>query len=91
MGTLKRYTKAVDGTIPVPALLYPDEEILASQDWVGIYEGWVYSNNPAQNCCGSDAGLILKDTHDVDYLAGIRRLRSTRPVPCMRLPIVSST
>ncbi|OAX38083.1 hypothetical protein K503DRAFT_741756 [Rhizopogon vinicolor AM-OR11-026] len=35
---LRRYTTSVDGTIPVPALLYGDEELLASQDGVGIYD-----------------------------------------------------
>ncbi|GJE95592.1 EAP30/Vps36 family-domain-containing protein [Phanerochaete sordida] len=39
MSALKRYTKPVDGTIPVPALLYQDEDLLASQDGVGIYDG----------------------------------------------------
>ena len=39
MSVLKRYTKSVDGTIPVPALLYEDEDLLASQDGVGIYDG----------------------------------------------------
>ena len=41
MGCLKRYTKPVDGTIPIPALLYDDEDLLASQDGLGIYDGWV--------------------------------------------------
>lgn len=36
---LRRYTATIDGTIPVPALLYDDEELLASQDGVGIYDG----------------------------------------------------
>lgn len=36
---LRRYTASIDGTIPVPALLYDDEELLASQDGVGIYDG----------------------------------------------------
>ncbi|KAG1751759.1 EAP30/Vps36 family-domain-containing protein [Suillus lakei] len=36
---LRRYTASIDGTIPVPALLYDDEELLASQDSVGIYDG----------------------------------------------------
>jgi len=36
---LRRYTRPVDGTIPVQALLYHDEELLASQDTVGIYDG----------------------------------------------------
>lgn len=39
MSVLKRYTKSVDGTIPVQALLYDDEDLLASQDGVGIYDG----------------------------------------------------
>jgi hypothetical protein len=38
---LRRYTSSVDGTIPVLALLYGDEELLASQDGVGIYDGCV--------------------------------------------------
>lgn len=40
---LQRYTRAVDGTIPVPALLYDDEELLANQDNTGIYDGYVTS------------------------------------------------
>ena len=38
---LRRCTKPIDGTIPVPALLYDDEEELASQDHVGLYDGYV--------------------------------------------------
>ncbi|KAJ7601238.1 EAP30/Vps36 family-domain-containing protein [Mycena floridula] len=37
--SLRRFTTAVDGTIPIQALLYDDEELLASQDGVGIYIG----------------------------------------------------
>lgn len=29
----------LDGSIPVPALLYPDETLLADQDGVGLYDG----------------------------------------------------
>ena len=36
---LRRYTISVDGSIPVQALLYDDEELLTSQDGVGIYDG----------------------------------------------------
>lgn len=36
---LRRCTRPVDGTIPVYALLYDDEELLASQENVGIYDG----------------------------------------------------
>lgn len=39
---LRRYTKVVDGTIPVRALLYNDEEIHANQDGIGIYDGYVH-------------------------------------------------
>ena len=38
---LQKYTRSVDGTIPVVALLYNDEESYASQDGVGIYDGYV--------------------------------------------------
>ncbi|OBZ74947.1 Vacuolar protein-sorting-associated protein 36 [Grifola frondosa] len=37
--SLKRYTQKVDGTIPIQALLYEDEVLLASQEGVGIYDG----------------------------------------------------
>ena len=36
---LQKYSRFVDGTIPVAALLYDDEENYASQDGVGIYDG----------------------------------------------------
>ncbi|KAJ3716282.1 vacuolar protein sorting-associated protein 36 [Lentinula guzmanii] len=36
---LQKFSKTVDGTIPVQALLYNDEELIASQDGVGIYDG----------------------------------------------------
>ena len=36
---LPKFTRTVDGTIPVPALLYHDEETYAEQDTVGIYDG----------------------------------------------------
>jgi hypothetical protein len=39
---LRRYARSVDGTIPAQALLYNDEEIHASQDGVGIYDGYVH-------------------------------------------------
>lgn len=38
---LNRYSRTVDGSIPVPALLYDDERLLASQDGVGLYDGYV--------------------------------------------------
>jgi hypothetical protein len=36
---IQTYGRPVDGTIPVPALLYDDEDLVASQDSVGIYSG----------------------------------------------------
>jgi hypothetical protein len=36
---LQKYSRFVDGTIPVAALLYDDEENYANQDGVGIYDG----------------------------------------------------
>ncbi|KAJ3759099.1 EAP30/Vps36 family-domain-containing protein [Lentinula raphanica] len=36
---LQKYSKSVDGTIPIQALLYDDEELISSQDGVGIYDG----------------------------------------------------
>jgi ESCRT-II complex subunit VPS36 len=41
--SIPRFTSTVDGTIPVPALLHDDEELLASQENVGIYDGYVLS------------------------------------------------
>ena len=38
---LRRYTVSVDGSIPIQALLYNDEELLTSEDGVGIYDGYV--------------------------------------------------
>jgi ESCRT-II complex subunit VPS36 len=43
---LRRYTRSVDGTIPVHALLYNDEQLLASQENVGIYDGYVRPTHP---------------------------------------------
>ena len=36
---LKSYTRPIDGTIPVQALLYDDEQLLGSQEGAGIYDG----------------------------------------------------
>jgi ESCRT-II complex subunit VPS36 len=41
--SIRRFTQPVDGTIPVHALLYDDEELLVSQDNVGIYDGYVHT------------------------------------------------
>lgn len=42
---LKRYTKSIDSTIPIPALLYTDERLFSSQNGVGIYDGQQKSPN----------------------------------------------
>jgi ESCRT-II complex subunit VPS36 len=48
--TLQVCSKPIDGSIPVQALLFEDEQLMASQDGIGIYEGYV------QNfvCVGGD-------------------------------------
>jgi ESCRT-II complex subunit VPS36 len=42
---LQRYTLPVDGTIPVQALLYTDEQLYVTQEGVGIYDGYVFCKN----------------------------------------------
>lgn len=39
MSAIVRFTRPVDGSIPVPALLYDDEQLLSNQDGVGLYDG----------------------------------------------------
>lgn len=39
MSALTRYGRPIDGTIPLTALLYDDELLLASQEAVGLYDG----------------------------------------------------
>ncbi|RPD76898.1 hypothetical protein L226DRAFT_354147 [Lentinus tigrinus ALCF2SS1-7] len=58
---LKRYTNSVDGTIPVPALLYDDEVLLISQDSVGIYDG-------PQKAPHHQSGTIHATTHRLFYI-----------------------
>ncbi|KAJ7162017.1 EAP30/Vps36 family-domain-containing protein [Mycena filopes] len=59
--TLRRATKLVDGTIPVPALLYNDEDLLSSQDNVGIYDG-------AQKSPNHQSGTVYVTTHRLFYI-----------------------
>ncbi|KAG6887952.1 hypothetical protein C0995_011392 [Termitomyces sp. Mi166 len=59
--TLRRITRSVDGTIPIQALLYTDEEVYASQDNVGIYDGTQKSPN-------HQAGTIFVSTHRLFYI-----------------------
>ncbi|PPQ91608.1 hypothetical protein CVT25_012789 [Psilocybe cyanescens] len=58
---LRRYTRQVDGTIPVQALLYNDEELLASQDGVGIYDG-------SQKAPDHQVGTIHVTSHRLFFL-----------------------
>jgi ESCRT-II complex subunit VPS36 len=37
--SLKTATKHIDGSIPVQAFLYQDEDLQLSQDGVGVYDG----------------------------------------------------
>lgn len=37
---METHGTAIDGSIAVAALLYPDETLLADQDGVGLYEGY---------------------------------------------------
>ncbi|KAJ6600389.1 vacuolar protein sorting-associated protein 36 [Mycena vulgaris] len=60
--TLRRCTKSVDGTIPIPALLYNDEELLSSQEGVGIYDG-------AQKSPNHQSGTIHVTTHRLFYIS----------------------
>ncbi|RDB18220.1 Vacuolar protein-sorting-associated protein 36 [Hypsizygus marmoreus] len=58
---LRRNTRSVDGTIPVQALLYNDEEIYASQEGVGIYDGLQKSPN-------HQSGTVHISTHRLFYI-----------------------
>ncbi|PPR08273.1 hypothetical protein CVT24_001113 [Panaeolus cyanescens] len=60
---LRKYTQHVDGTIPVPALLYDDEELQSSQENVGIYDGSQKSPNHQQ-------GTIHITSHRLFYIDG---------------------
>ncbi|KAI0270582.1 hypothetical protein BC834DRAFT_922517 [Gloeopeniophorella convolvens] len=59
--TLQKYTRSVDGTIPVPALLYDDEENHASQDGVGIYDG-------VQKSANHQNGTVYVTSHRLFYI-----------------------
>ncbi|KAG1750440.1 EAP30/Vps36 family-domain-containing protein [Suillus paluster] len=58
---LRRYTVSIDGTIPVSALLYGDEELLASQDGVGIYDG-------LQKAPNHQLGSVHASTHRLFFV-----------------------
>ncbi|KAF7296548.1 GLUE N-terminal domain-containing protein [Mycena chlorophos] len=63
--SLRRFTKSVDGTIPVQALLYNDEELLASQDGLGIYDG-------AQKSPNHQLGTVHATTHRLFFLSAVK-------------------
>ncbi|KAJ8494471.1 hypothetical protein ONZ45_g13236 [Pleurotus djamor] len=58
---LRRYTRCIDGSIPVQALLYDDEDLFASQDNVGIYDG-------SQKSPDRQSGSIHVSTHRLFYV-----------------------
>ncbi|KAF9446258.1 hypothetical protein P691DRAFT_673987 [Macrolepiota fuliginosa MF-IS2] len=58
---LQRYASVVDGTIPIQALLYTDEQLLASQEGVGIYDG-------LQKSPSHQAGIIHTTSHRLFYV-----------------------
>ncbi|CAK5278253.1 unnamed protein product [Mycena citricolor] len=64
--TLRRWTKPVDGTIPVQALLYDDEVLLATQDNVGVYDG----NQKSPN---HQSGTVYVSTHRLFYISSEHR------------------
>ncbi|KIK54708.1 hypothetical protein GYMLUDRAFT_231614 [Collybiopsis luxurians FD-317 M1] len=66
---LARFTKPVDGTIPVQALLYADEELLSSQDAVGIYDG-------LQKSPEHQVGIVHVTTQRLLYIDASRKARS---------------
>ncbi|EJD05043.1 uncharacterized protein FOMMEDRAFT_105283 [Fomitiporia mediterranea MF3/22] len=63
MSALARFTRPVDGTIPVPALLYDDERLLASQEGVGLYDG--PNKSPAHQ-----SGTVHITSHRLFFIAG---------------------
>ncbi|KAF8153765.1 vacuolar protein sorting-associated protein 36 [Crassisporium funariophilum] len=93
---LRRYTRSVDGSIPVQALLYNDEELLASQDGVGVYDGsqkspehqngTVYVTNHrvffihAHQAASSSFAMDLSLISQTEYYAGL--FKSSAKVTC---------
>ncbi|CCM05946.1 uncharacterized protein FIBRA_08185 [Fibroporia radiculosa] len=59
--SLRRYTRGIDGTIPVQALLYEDEDLLASQEHIGIYDG-------TEKSAPHQSGTIHATTHRLFYI-----------------------
>jgi ESCRT-II complex subunit VPS36 len=58
---VRRWSRSIDGTIPVRALLYDDEELLASQEGVGIYDG-------LQKSAEHPSGVVHVSTHRLFYV-----------------------
>lgn len=59
--SLRRYTRSVDGTIPVRALLYEDEDLIASQEGIGIYDG-------TEKSAPHQSGTAHATTHRLFYI-----------------------
>ncbi|KAL1748714.1 EAP30/Vps36 family-domain-containing protein [Schizophyllum fasciatum] len=84
---LAQRSRSIDGTIPVVALLYSDEELCASQDGVGVYDGLIKSPDHQSGIVHltshrlifvSDANpekfsfsLDLSDVRQTEYYAGL--------------------
>lgn len=65
---LKRYTKSIDSTIPLPALLYTDERLFSSQNGVGIYDGQQKSaSHQSGTVHVSSHRLFFTDTRDNSF------------------------
>ncbi|KAF8809965.1 vacuolar protein sorting-associated protein 36 [Phlegmacium glaucopus] len=64
------FPRPVDGSIPVQALLYNDEELLASQDGVGIYYG-------SQKSPEHQNGTIHVTTHRLFYIDAQRMVSNS--------------
>ncbi|KZV70568.1 hypothetical protein PENSPDRAFT_651440 [Peniophora sp. CONT] len=62
---LPKFTRSVDGTIPVPALLYHDEETYAEQDSVGIYDG-------TQKAPNHQNGTVFVTSHRLFYVDSVK-------------------
>jgi len=77
MMALPRYTVPVDGTIPVHALLYTNEQLLATQEGVGIYDGYAHPPHAVHNPM-TDAAVPTN-------------LRLTNQAPSLSRPIDFST
>ncbi|PVG00142.1 hypothetical protein CPB86DRAFT_730120 [Serendipita vermifera] len=61
---MESHALPIDGSIPVAALLFPDEYLVAEQDGVGLYDGNVKAAN-------HQSGSIHVTSHRLIYIDGI--------------------